>query len=796
LKPAWELSIELFGESPSIDSYEQQSADTIIQLRKIDLGQYRVIGGIVRFDESARNSLKDTKQKMVTSLISHSRGRDNYLVWAPPGSGKSFFIQEIAKSLEREVEYRELNLAQLDERGFRNALAEVEKSEKPRLVLIDEVDSKPAESWPYEALLPSLEPLSDMSSVRTCFVLAGSSGNSLSEMKQVMKKRPKGVDLLSRIPSGNECVIPKLELGDKFLVLSTQFLRAAKISGKNINEVEKLVFYYVALNPQLSGARQIRQLAVRCMERVPMGEDRIKYDYLFDAGDPENKEFWIRASPRKSDLVNAFVRIEEDEPFHPRAAIEVTKSASIGKEGSRQEMVFERNRLAVLPFTNMSPNAGDEYFSDGLTEELISTISTISGLHVISRTSAMQYKNPSKKIADIGRELGVGSLVEGSVRKSSDQIRIAVQLIDTQTDEHLWSESYNRRFEDIFAIQSDIAQRVADSLRVQLLKAEKKQIQRIATTDTEAHNAYFKGRFFWRQRTDDGLTRAREYFQFAIGRDPNYALAYSGLADCYTASIVYGHLPFNDTLLKLRDAAMKAVWIDENLAEAHTSFAISLALNNDFGESEKEFKRALELNPSYSTSHQWYAQMLATVDRFEEADDEIEKARGVDPLSPTTFSTMGFVHILAELPDQAIEELENYRQIDPDYLPVNLWLGFAYAKKFMFKESIPLIKSTLPHLPIAKTALGYTYARAKMHVECAEILADLEKSASESFDMAAVASIYAELGNQEECAIWFEKACAKGDFQTGFLFRFLPWFKPLRETKLFQEYVKKIVLDS
>jgi len=250
--------------------------------------------------------MKDAKQKLTTSISANNHGRDNFLIWAPPGSGKSFFVQEVAKSLGDSIEYRELNLAKLSEQEFRKNLFEIERLQGPRLCFVDDVDSKPTETWPYEAMLPSLEP-SNQDSPRTCFVLAGSSGNSLSEMKELVSKRPKGSDLLSRIPKGNEFVVPQLGLGDKLLVFATQILSAARDSGKRVEEMEKLVLYYVALNANLTSARQIRQLAVRCVERMPPGEDRVKYDYLFDAGDPENKELWVKAQPRNEGLVNAFV---------------------------------------------------------------------------------------------------------------------------------------------------------------------------------------------------------------------------------------------------------------------------------------------------------------------------------------------------------------------------------------------------------------------------------------------------------------------------------------------------------
>lgn len=210
----------------------------------------------------------------------------------------------------------------MDEQNFRTELSKIERANKPRLCFIDEVDSKPSESWPYEDLLPSLEP-PDRNTVRTLFILAGSGGNSLSEMKERMTKRPKGADLLSRIPSRNESEIPGLALGDKLLVAFTQFLRASNEKGRQTDEVEKLVLYYIALNPKLKGARQIRDLAIHCVGRMPPGEERVKFDHLFDAGDPENKEFWTRTGSLRSEFVNTFVRIEDDQVVHQPADCEV-----------------------------------------------------------------------------------------------------------------------------------------------------------------------------------------------------------------------------------------------------------------------------------------------------------------------------------------------------------------------------------------------------------------------------------------------------------------------------------------
>jgi TolB-like protein/Flp pilus assembly protein TadD len=779
-------------EDSSATPEEMQVAKLVAALETIELSKFRVVGGIVRYDESARNILKDTKQKISTSLSAHARGRDNYLIWAPPGSGKSFFVQEVAKSLGSGIHYKELNLARLNEQEFRSELDKIEKVDQPRLCFIDEVDSKPSESWPYEALLPSLEPPS-RDTIRTCFVLAGSGGKSISEMKRRIVERPKGSDLLSRIPNSNESTIPGLGVGDKLLVASAQFLRAAEELGRNIDEVEKLVLYYVALNPGISSARQIRDLAIRCIERMPPGEERIKYDYLFSAGDPENKLFWIRAQSEENHLVNLYVSIKSSEQRIVKhkdleEASQRKKELLIRKK--KENLPLDIHRIAVLPFPNISPNPSDDYFADGMTEELISTISRISGLHVISRTSVAQYKNTLKKIDDIGRELRVGSVIEGSVRKSSNRVRVAVQLIEVQKDEHLWSENYDRQLEDVFGIQSDIAQRVAESLRVKLLGDEKKQVERIATSDTEAHNLYFKGRYFWRQRTEAGLSKAIEYFSQAVERDPNYALGFSGLADCYTASGVYGLPHHMELSAKQRQCALRSVEIDGTLAEGHCSLATSLWWSNDSDKSEKEFERAIYLNANYSTAHQFFAQALATNGRYDEAMSQAEKARDLDPLSPTTTLTIAFVQVLAGDLEKAISELKNYRELDMNYLPINFWLGLAYVESGKLVEGIDLIKSTMPHLPIARPALAYAYAKAGMKRESLDIIEQLERTATDQFDAVDIAAIYLSLNMKEKSSLWLKKAFEDSVLAPDFLYRYYPWFKELWSDEKFRSSQK------
>src|SRR3989475_537141 len=276
-------------------------------LDEIALARFSVVGNYLRYQAEVRNSLKDWKQKIIMGLKSPSNG-ENYLVWAPPGSGKTYFVQELANSLKDTVSYEELNLAQLSENEFRSKLDQLSSIRQSSLCLVDEVDAKPGQSWPYEALLPGLE---RGGGGRVSFVLAGSSTSEMQEMKQRIMTRPKGPDLLSRIPSGNEFMIPTLSQGDKFVLGLGQFRQAGKKRAHPVNEVEKLAVYYVCITPRLSNPRQFREFTNQAVQRLPQGEDRVKYDHLFNAGDPENKEFWERTKTVREELVGQFVSVRD-----------------------------------------------------------------------------------------------------------------------------------------------------------------------------------------------------------------------------------------------------------------------------------------------------------------------------------------------------------------------------------------------------------------------------------------------------------------------------------------------------
>ena len=292
------------------DPVAHEARSFIGTLDWVALSRYRVIGDYTRYEETVRNTLKDIRHKIAAGFDRPSRKRENYLIWAAPGSGKTYFVQQVAASLPQTIRYQECNLAKCNREEFLASLGQLDAESKPCLCLIDEVDTKAHEAWPYEVLLPYLDASADRGA-QFVFVLAGSSGSSLVEMKGRIASRPKGADLLTRIPAGNEYEIPPMNLGDRVLVVLSQFRQAGREAGRDVKEVEKLSLYYVALNSRLANARQLRELAVRAIECLPTGEDRIKYDHLFGAGDPENKAFWMQSLPAAVDLTNRFVTLED-----------------------------------------------------------------------------------------------------------------------------------------------------------------------------------------------------------------------------------------------------------------------------------------------------------------------------------------------------------------------------------------------------------------------------------------------------------------------------------------------------
>jgi adenylate cyclase len=421
------------------------------------------------------------------------------------------------------------------------------------------------------------------------------------------------------------------------------------------------------------------------------------------------------------------------------------------KERVNESTALDRFRLAVLPLANMISDPNDQYFADGMTEELISTISKIKELTVISRTSVMKYKEARMPIPEIARELRVGSILEGSVRKAGNRVRITEQLIDVNTDGHLWSQSYDRNLDDVFAIQADIAEQVSQALRIQLLSDERRSIRKKATDNPEAHTLYLKGRFYLNERTSQGVEKSLEYFQKALEKDPDFALAYSGLADGYNILSDYSWMPSSKAGNLAKENAAKALELDQELAEAHASMGLCLASHVwDVVGAEREYKRAIELKPSYSTAYHWYAILLYDMRKYREAQEIERRAIEIDPYSrvigmgfantylatgqaeeglsrldriielnpdfgaPHFWKSTGF-YLLGNYP-KAIEEARKYNEIDPGSVHSLFWIPFVLAKSGAKEEARAELNRVMA-LPLADEFSPALLTEAKLGLD-------------------------------------------------------------------------------
>jgi len=462
------------------------------------------------------------------------------------------------------------------------------------------------------------------------------------------------------------------------------------------------------------------------------------------------------------------------------------------------QVSLDRKRIAVLPFLNISPDPKDEYFADGLTEELIARLSTISGLKVIARTSMMRFRGTAKSVGEIGKELKSGTVLEGSVRKAANRLRVTAQLIDATTEEHLWVQNYDRQLEDVFAIQTEVAQNVSDALETQLLREEREHIEKKPTGDIGAYTLYLKGRYYWNERSRDALEKAIKYFEEAIRRDPGFALAYAGLADSYIVLVDHGHLPPSEGYPKAKQAATKALELDETLAEAHTSLANILSCQWDWLGAEEEFAKALRGNPSYATAHHWYSIHLGTLGRLDEGIRELKIAEELDPLSPMIHAYAGIVYFCARKYDIALAELDKALELDPNFVPAHANRVDVYLAKSMFEEALAELERVLPFFQPLSTAMraevGSVYAIAGRTEEAKRILRECEEASAheraEDVNHRALAIIHLKLGNKDRALEWLEKAFEARTI-TPFLVKLSPYFDEITSDPRFDELMKK-----
>jgi|GEM_PF-3564840 len=458
-----------------------------------------------------------------------------------------------------------------------------------------------------------------------------------------------------------------------------------------------------------------------------------------------------------------------------------------------------QRRLAVLPLRNISPDPRDEYFADGLTEELISALTRVDGLRVIARSSAMRFKGTSTPVAEIGRELGVTTVIEGSVRKAGEKLRIAVQLVDVGTEEHLWSATYDRELSDIFAIQSDIGQRVTKALRLRLHEQDRQRLERASTGSVDAYTRYLEGRFQWNARTESGLREAVRLFGLALEQDPDFALAYSGLADTFAAQALLEFAPPTEAFPKARSAAQKALGLDPQLAEAHASLGlVHFQYERDWARAELEFLRAIELNSNSPTGHQFFADYLKAMGRFEEALEEMRRALELDPLSLAINTGLGHVLYLSRQYDRAIEQYQRALALDPSFFLAHLWFGRPYLEKGMFPEAIAEIQQAVElsgGSTISLAVLGHALAAAGRPTEARVVLDRLLERAKTAYVPSYwIALIYTGMGDVAPALRWLDRAEEERSSWLAWV-KVEPRFDGLRQEARFQALLRRMRLD-
>jgi serine/threonine protein kinase/tetratricopeptide (TPR) repeat protein len=459
----------------------------------------------------------------------------------------------------------------------------------------------------------------------------------------------------------------------------------------------------------------------------------------------------------------------------------------------------DMHSIAVLPFEDLSPQKDQEYLCDGLAEELINRLTNIERVKVPARTSAFSFKGKELGIQDIGRDLKVEMLLEGSIRKADNKLRIQVQLVNVADGYPVWSQKYERDMEDIFALQDEISLAIVDNLKIKLLGDERDSIVKRYTEDIEAYNLYLQGRYFWNKRTREGLRKSVEYFEQAIEKDPVYSLAYAGIADSFVTIGDYLYLPPKEVFPAAREAALKALELDEELAEAHNALAaIKKYYDWDWQGAEREHKRAIELNPNYPTAHQWYAEFLSARGRFDEAFAEVKRAQELDPLAPIKYVSAGVIYWMAKQYDQAIEQCKKALELEPDFFIAFEYLAGSYFHKGMYdefmlnREKFMALSGRSPK-EIEDFRSAYIKAGIKGAIQ-SELNYFKKLSEQQYVSPLSIGVLYALIDEKDQAFEWLDKAFEEGSPFLVYL-RHYPDLDNLRSDPRFKALLKKIGLD-
>jgi len=462
-----------------------------------------------------------------------------------------------------------------------------------------------------------------------------------------------------------------------------------------------------------------------------------------------------------------------------------------GERGSKAE-VARAASIAVLPFANLSGGQENDYFSDGVTEEIINGLANVEGVRVVARTSAFSFKGKNVNVRQIGEELNVGTVLEGSVRREGNQLRVVAQLIGAADGYHLWSKTYDRELKSVFSLEDELARAIVQALKPRLLPAA--TLVQQTTSSTEAHDLYLKGRYFWNQRSGESFAKATALFEKAIALDPTYALAHSGLADCYSLSVDYARARAAEVLPKAKAHARKAAELDDSLAEAHTSLGMVSELDYDWSGAEREYKRAIELKPGYATAHHWYFLLLANIGHLAEAREEAERARQLDPTSAIINVALVGLFLDNREYDGAIEQSLKAIELNPNFDLGRVWLAISYRQAGKFSEALAALDQvrTVPTGALRAQLL----AAAGDRVAARKLLADVEnRFPAEAVPRGGLALAHLALGDKDAAFLWLERGVEERDQTVTTGLKVAPQWDQIRSDPRYHTLLKRMKLE-
>jgi serine/threonine protein kinase len=546
------------------------------------------------------------------------------------------------------------------------------------------------------------------------------------------------------------------------------------------------------LNPDVS--IDLSRLILICMEKERKRRYQTAEALLADLRNIEDGlPLGSKIRPRRKTFAAALIR---KKLFIPAAVVALAIIAIIiWQLLPRRESVpipSFKHSVAVLPFEDLSPEQDQAYFCDGIAAELINRLTKIEKLKVPARASSFSFKDKALDIQEIGEKLKVESLLVGSLQKAENRLRITVELVKVSDGYPLWSEKYERNMDDIFALQDEISLAIVDKLKIKLLGEEKTELVIRHTQNPEAYNSFLRGRYFWNKRTPESMEISLEHFQKAIEKDPEYALAYAGLADSYITLGAWIIMPPKEAFPRAKEAAVKALEIDNSLAEAHNALAyVKFIFDWDWEEAEKTFERAIALNPRYATAHQFYGEYLTAMGRFDEALRESRRAQELDPLSLIINAISGWPFLYKREYDRAIDHFKKALNMDPHFRPALIYLGRAYFFKGMYNEALAKFKITNNILEI-----GQVYAKMGNTQEAKRVLEDIKTRHQSSHGLSIpIAVLYLYLGDNDQFFIWLEKAYEERNYYMAYI-NVDPKYDSIRSDPRFTVLLQKMNLDN